>query len=77
VCPSRERLFQAFSETGPNDVKVVIVGQNPYPNELATDLAFSFPPNIPPRKSLHNIFCGLKIDVHCDRGNKGDLTDWA
>ena len=75
--PSRENVFAAFT-TPIKDIKVLIVGQDPYPNpEHAMGLAFSVPSSaskIPP--SLINIFRELKSDLNIDRSN-GDLTDWA
>ena len=59
-------------------VKVVIVGQDPYPNpKYAMGLAFSIPVGVTPLpKSLQNIFTELNNDLSIDRSN-GDLSDWA
>ena len=75
--PARENVFAAFA-TPIQNIKVLIVGQDPYPNpDHAMGLAFSVPSSvtkIPP--SLANIFKELKSDLDIDRSN-GDLTDWA
>ena len=75
--PARESVFAAFA-TPIQNIKVLIVGQDPYPNpDHAMGLAFSVPSSvtkIPP--SLANIFKELKSDLDIDRSN-GDLTDWA
>lgn len=75
--PEWEQIFQAFKETPLNKVKVIILGQDPYhqPNQ-AHGLAFSVKTNILP-PSLKNIFQELKNDLKIDKGNDGNLTDWA
>jgi uracil-DNA glycosylase len=85
IVPDHNNIFKVFELVPVNNVRVVIVGQDPYPEilpdgrPLATGLAFSIPrdvTNIP--KSLYNIFKELvfeypnyKIPTH------GDLTYWA
>lgn len=75
--PDRESVFSAFA-VPIEEVKVLIVGQDPYPNsEHAMGLAFSVPSSVskfPP--SLTNIFKELKSDLGIVRTN-GDLTDWT
>jgi uracil-DNA glycosylase len=75
--PDRESVFFAFA-VPIEEVKVLIVGQDPYPNsEHAMGLAFSVPSSVskfPP--SLTNIFKELKSDLGIVRTN-GDLTDWT
>lgn len=74
--PSAEKIFAAFQIPIEN-VKVLIVGQDPYPNpDHAMGLAFSVPSTVsklPP--SLLNIFKELKSDLGINRSN-GDLSDW-
>lgn len=74
--PSAENIFAAF-QIPIEEVKVLIVGQDPYPNpEHAMGLAFSVPSTVsklPP--SLLNIFKELKSDLGVIRSN-GDLSDW-
>ena len=75
--PNEENIFRAL-QLPPDQVKVVIVGQDPYPNPLyAMGLAFSIPAGVASLpQSLKNIFAELKNDLHIDRTN-GDLSDWA
>jgi uracil-DNA glycosylase len=75
--PSRDNVFRAF-QLPINKIKVVIVGQDPYPNPAhAMGLAFSVPAIeeiLPP--SLKNIFKELETDLGTTRIN-GDLSDWS
>lgn len=75
--PDEENIFRAL-QLPPNEVKVVIVGQDPYPNpRYAMGLAFSIPAGVVPLpQSLKNIFAEIKSDLNIDRTN-GDLSDWA
>ena len=75
--PTRSDIFKAF-ECDPNLIKIIILGQDPYPNPAhATGLAFSVPEttNTLPA-SLKNIYLELKSDLGVDR-KSGDLSDWA
>lgn len=78
--PLREDVFNAF-EAPPSDVKVVIIGQDPYHNTFksdevyrprATGFAFSVPEGCPLPPSLQNIFKLLSISR-----NSGDLKNWV
>jgi uracil-DNA glycosylase len=75
--PEYQSIFRAL-QISPDQVKVVIVGQDPYPNaKHAMGLAFSTPAGVAPLpKSLKNIFTELNNDLAIDRSN-GDLSDWA
>ena len=75
--PEQQSIFRAL-QIPPDQVKVVIVGQDPYPNaKHAMGLAFSTPAGVAPLpKSLKNIFTELNNDLSIDRSN-GDLSDWA
>jgi uracil-DNA glycosylase len=75
--PEQQSIFRAL-QIPPDQVKVVIVGQDPYPNpKHAMGLAFSIPAGVAPLpKSLKNIFTELNNDLAIDRPN-GDLSDWA
>ena len=75
--PEQQSIFRAL-QIPPKEVKVVIVGQDPYPNaKHAMGLAFSIPAGVAPLpKSLKNIFTELNNDLAIDRSN-GDLSDWA
>ncbi|XP_056601549.1 uracil-DNA glycosylase isoform X1 [Triplophysa dalaica] len=79
VYPSPEQVFMWTTLCAIEDVKVVILGQDPYHNlGQAHGLAFSvLKPKIPP-PSLENIFMELTEDiVGFRRPGHGDLTEWA
>ena len=78
VFPLKENIFNAFKLTPYKDVKVVIVGQDPYHGEgEAHGLSFSVldPTPLPP--SLKNIYKELKDDLGIEIAKSGDLTKWA
>lgn len=75
--PAPDRIFRALTLTPRDRVRVVILGQDPYPTPgRATGLAFSFPPEQSPRDSLRNILAELAADTGQTRAD-GDLTGWA
>lgn len=77
VFPDSESVFKALKLTDYNDVKVVILGQDPYHGiGEAQGLSFSVPNNIQKPPSLRNIFKELKSDLDIER-ESNDLTDWA
>ena len=75
--PARADVFRAL-QIAPNKVRVVIVGQDPYPTPgHAHGLAFSVPAAVKPLpKSLANIFTELQSDLG-GRPANGDLTAWV
>ncbi len=78
ICfPKYEDLFNALRYTDYNDVKVVILGQDPYHgiNE-AHGLSFSVKDNVKRPPSLNNIFKELESDLGIKKTNN-DLTNWA
>ena len=78
VFPPAEDIFNAFHLTPLSEVKVVIIGQDPYHNVgQAHGLCFSVKPdvNIPP--SLVNIYKELHDDLGCYVPNNGYLVKWA
>ena len=77
IYPQPNNIFKAFSFKGPHEIKVVIIGQDPYhgPNQ-ANGLAFSVSPQIKNPPSLVNMYKELKSDLNIIREN-GDLTSWA
>jgi uracil-DNA glycosylase len=78
VYPPAPDVFNAFKLTPFDDVKVVILGQDPYHDEgQAHGLAFSVRPGVKPPPSLRNIFKELQSDVGCPKPTNGDLTPWA
>ncbi|PKL00493.1 MAG: uracil-DNA glycosylase [Tenericutes bacterium HGW-Tenericutes-1] len=71
-------VFNAFRLTPFHQVKVVIVGQDPYHNEYeAMGLCFSVPQSVAIPPSLINIFTELKNDLGHEIPKNGDLTKWA
>ncbi len=77
IYPKKEDIFKAFELTEFDDVKVVILGQDPYhqPGQ-AMGLSFSVHPSIALPKSLINIFKELGDDVGVHKLT-GDLSGWA
>jgi uracil-DNA glycosylase len=77
IFPPANRVFYAFRETPYKDVKVVILGQDPYHGEgEANGLCFSVNRGIKMPPSLKNIYKELKDDLGIDRIDT-DLSDWA
>ncbi len=77
IFPSYDLIFDAFCKTSFDDVKVVLVGQDPYHGvDQAHGLAFSVQENAPLPPSLKNIYKELKSDLGIDI-NKGCLSSWA
>ena len=77
IYPSKENLFKALVNTDYKDVKVVIVGQDPYHGEgEAMGLSFSVNDGIKLPQSLKNIYKELYEDLGVTRLS-GDLTDWT
>ena len=76
--PPQDQIFRALQLTKPEDVRVCIVGQDPYhtPGQ-ANGLAFSIAPGNPLQPSLVNIFKELEEDVGIKKPEDGDLTKWA
>jgi uracil-DNA glycosylase len=77
VFPPKEQIFRALELTDFEDVKVVIIGQDPYHNDFqANGLCFSVSEQVKAPPSLKNIFTELKDDVGIERVSK-ELDDWA
>lgn len=78
VFPNADDIFNAFHYTPLKDVKVVIIGQDPYHNEgQAHGLCFSVKPNVDIPPSLVNIYKELRDDLGCNIPNNGYLVKWA
>lgn len=78
VYPKMSEIFNAFTKTSYDDVKVVIIGQDPYHGENeAEGLSFSVKIGIQKPPSLVNIFTELKSDLGIDPPNHGSLVSWA
>lgn len=79
VYPPADEIFNAFHFTPLSEVKVLILGQDPYHNpHQAHGLCFSVPEDqeeIPP--SLQNIYQELHDDIGCRIPNNGNLKKWA
>lgn len=78
VYPSVENLFAAFQATPPEQVRVVILGQDPYhePHQ-AHGLSFSVEKGVAIPKSLRNIYKELEADLGITPPDHGDLRKWA
>ncbi len=78
IYPPMNDVMNAFYTTAYHDVKVVILGQDPYhgPNQ-AHGLSFSVKPGIPHPPSLRNMFQELQDDLGCPIPQNGTLTKWA
>lgn len=78
IYPSKKDIFNAFAYTPLDQIKVVILGQDPYhqPNQ-AHGLCFSVNPGIPFPPSLNNIFKELVDDMACATPRSGSLVKWA
>lgn len=76
--PPADKVFNALALTPFEDVRVVVLGQDPYhgPGQ-AMGLCFSVPAGVPLPPSLRNIFDELQSDVGIARPSSGDLTPWA
>lgn len=76
--PPGSQIFNAFNKTPLNDVKVVILGQDPYhgPGQ-AHGLSFSVPRGIKTPPSLVNIFKAIHADLDIPIPTHGDLSTWA
>ncbi len=78
VFPPAEDIFNAFHLTPLSQVKVVIIGQDPYHNVgQAHGLCFSVRPDVDIPPSLVNIYQELHDDLGCYIPNNGYLVKWA
>lgn len=76
--PSPSCLFYALEKTAPDDVSIIILGQDPYHGEgQAHGLAFSVPHGIKTPPSLLNIYKELQQEYQCPIPPHGNLTGWA
>jgi len=79
VYPERNKVFSAFNQTATDNLKVVILGQDPYHGEgQAQGLAFSTPASIKNPPSMVNILKEIKSDLGVDSTcQNGELKSWA
>ena len=78
IYPPGSRIFRAFDLTPVDQVKVVILGQDPYhgPGQ-AMGLSFSVPEGVPAPPSLQNIFKEIESDLGIHMSGSPDLEPWA
>lgn len=79
ILPPRETIFRALELTPPESVKVLLLGQDPYPTPgHAHGLCFSVQPGVRPiPRSLANIYKELRDDVGFETPSHGFLEPWA
>ena len=79
VFPALESIFKTFNVVALNDIKVVILGQDPYHGDYqANGLCFSVPNGMTLPPSLKNIYKEINFNMGCSMNEKnGDLTPWA
>lgn len=78
IYPPQEYIFNAYAQTPFEDVKVVIIGQDPYHNpNQANGLAFAVNKGFQQPPSLQNIFKEIQQDIGTPIPDHGDLTGWA
>jgi uracil-DNA glycosylase len=78
IYPKADDIFNAFHFTPLAEVKVVIIGQDPYHNDgQAHGLCFSVKPQVEIPPSLANIYKELQDDLGCRIPNNGYLEKWA
>ena len=78
VYPKASDVFNAFKYTDYDEIKVVIIGQDPYHGENeAHGLSFSVKPGIKKPPSLQNIFKELNTDLGCKIPESGCLEKWT
>lgn len=78
IYPAQDDVLNALAHTAPQDVRAVIIGQDPYHEEgQAMGLSFSVPrgQKLPP--SLKNVYHEMVRDLGCVEPATGDLTPWA
>ena len=78
IFPPQKDIFRAMKLTQPENLKVCLIGQDPYHTPgAANGLAFSVNPDAPIPPSLRNIFTELHNDIGCEIPHNGDLSKWA
>jgi len=78
ILPKQENIYNALKLVDYDEVKVVILGQDPYINKgQAHGIAFSVLNTVTFPPSLRNIFLELKTDLGLDYPKQGNLSKWA
>lgn len=77
--PNRQEIWRALELTPLHQVRIVILGQDPYPTQgHAHGLSFSVQPHVRPiPPSLQNIYKEMVLDLGCERPAHGHLAHWA
>lgn len=77
ILPAKKDIFKVFNYCSLNDIKVVILGQDPYYNiNQANGIAFSVNSKMPIPPSLINIFNEIENSLHITTLKDGDLSRW-
>lgn len=78
IQPLKAQVFRALDLVAPDDVRIVLCGQDPYPGlGVPMGLAFSVPAEAPVPGSLQNMFTEMHDDIGLPVPTTGDLTPWA
>ncbi|MFI3288578.1 MAG: uracil-DNA glycosylase [Rikenellaceae bacterium] len=78
IFPPKEQIFRALEWCAPQDVRVVIIGQDPYHDDgQANGLCFSVADGVPHPPSLRNIFKEVSAQMVCEIPKSGNLERWA
>ncbi len=86
IFPKSNLIFKAFNLISPQNIKIVILGQDPYHGShiingveipQAMGLSFSVPKGIPIPPSLNNIYKEIEQSLHIKMPNHGDLSQWS
>jgi len=79
ILPARRDIFNALASTSYGQVRVLLIGQDPYPTPgHAHGLCFSVQPTVQPLPpSLRNVYRELRDDIGCRISNNGYLEPWA
>lgn len=78
IFPENDAIFNAFNQTSLDNLKVVILGQDPYHGKgQAHGLSFSVPNGVKIPPSLRNIFKELQADLNLPISINGNLNTWA
>lgn len=78
IFPPEDEVFNAFKFTPPENVKAVLIGQDPYHGDgQAHGLCFSVKPGVKTPPSLKNIYKEMKTDLNLEPIDHGNLEAWA
>ncbi len=78
IFPPKEQIFRALEWCAPQDVRVVIIGQDPYHDDgQANGLCFSVADGVPHPPSLRNIFKEVSAQMGVETPKSGNLERWA